>query len=167
MREGAMNCPSCGAPMRLAQGNASLRCDYCKNVVVAPADDAGVRYLDEAEKMACPVCAVPLFNATLAGIEIQSCKRCHGMLVAMARFEPLIEQVSENGGGSESSSTADKSELGRKINCPGCRRTMDAHFYYGGGHAVIEGCENCSLNWLDGGVLMQIVRARHLSDAEA
>jgi Zn-finger nucleic acid-binding protein len=153
--------------MRLAQGNASLRCDYCKNIVVVPADDAGVRYLDELEQTACPVCGLPLWNATFAGVEIQSCKRCHGMLVAMARFEPLIEQVGEVEGGAEFPSTADKSELGRKIICPNCHRTMDAHPYYGGGHAVIEGCENCSLNWLDGGVLMQIVRARRTSDAEA
>jgi hypothetical protein len=36
---------------------------------------------------------------------------------------------------------------------------MDAHFYAGPGHVIIDSCENCCLIWLDGGELMRIVQA--------
>jgi Zn-finger nucleic acid-binding protein len=42
---------------------------------------------------------------------------------------------------------------------------MDTHFYYGGGHVVMENCERCELNWLDGGTLMRIAHAPHSEDA--
>jgi hypothetical protein len=35
------------------------------------------------------------------------------------------------------------------------------HFYLGGGSSILGSCENCSSNWLDGGVLMRIARAPH------
>ena len=44
---------------------------------------------------------------------------------------------------------------------------METHFYFGGGHAVMSSCERCELHWLDGGVLMQIVRAPHDSEPES
>ena len=46
-----------------------------------------------------------------------------------------------------------------------CHHTMDTHFYYGGGHAVMEIAKRCELNWLDGGALMRIVRAPHSEEA--
>jgi hypothetical protein len=42
---------------------------------------------------------------------------------------------------------------------------MDTHFYFGGGHAVMSTCEPCELHWMDGGMLMQIVRAPHEEEA--
>jgi Zn-finger nucleic acid-binding protein len=36
---------------------------------------------------------------------------------------------------------------------------MDAHFYGGPGNAVIDSCEECSLIWMDRGVLMRIAHA--------
>ena len=79
--------------MRLTSGNASLRCDYCKNVVVAKADDTGVQFLDEAQKLTCPTCAAALWGAILAEIQISACKQCHGLLVSMADFELLLEHM--------------------------------------------------------------------------
>jgi Zn-finger nucleic acid-binding protein len=152
--------------MRLANGNASLRCDYCKSIFVAAADDTGVQLLDQAAELACPVCAVPLWDAVLAGVQIHACKHCHGLLVAMGAFEELIDQMRALHEESAIPSPADPADLKRNISCPRCRRRMDTHFYYGGGQAVISGCESCSLNWLDGGVLMRIVRAPHRSESE-
>src|SRR5208282_6081280 len=88
-----MNCPSCGAPMRLAAGNASLRCDYCMNVVIAQADDSGKQFLDEVVELVCPVCTVPLWNATQAGVQGHACKQCHGQLLQIGFIEGLIEQL--------------------------------------------------------------------------
>lgn len=153
--------------MRLAHGNASLRCDYCKTVVIVQSDDLGVQYLDRTTNLACPVCAIPLWNATLGGVKVRACERCHGLLVAMEAFEALIEQLREKYDQTEVPIAAEPGDLNRRTDCPNCRRRMDTHFYYGGGSAVISGCEPCSLNWLDGGVLLRIVRAPHGVEKEA
>ena len=145
--------------MRMAGGHESLRCDYCKSIYFSGPDEQGVRYLDELPELLCPVCAVPLWNATLAGAPLRTCKKCRGMLVAMGAFQGLIEQVRAEHGGSELPATSDEVDPGRKLECPACHQTMESHFYYGGGHVVMEDCERCELNWLDGGALMRIVRA--------
>lgn len=154
-----MTCPSCGAPMRLTAGQASLVCDYCKGVYFPDPEDDGVRILDEAEGASCPVCAVPLMNATLAGVRIRYCPRCRGTLVAMGRFETLIDALRSEKEAAAALPLSDRAELTRKICCPQCKRPMETHFYGGGGNVVIDDCENCSLNWLDHGELKRIASA--------
>ena len=87
-----MNCPSCGAPMHVQGG--SLKCDYCGSVVVPERDSSGVVVLTESpDHIACPVCNVPLMQATLGRSPLLYCtKCCHGMLIAMMEFESLTER---------------------------------------------------------------------------
>ena len=61
-------------------------------------------------------------------------------------------------------SPVDESELERKVMCPKCHQKMDTHYYFGGGHAVMSTCERCELHWLDGGMLMRIVRAPRIAE---
>jgi Zn-finger nucleic acid-binding protein len=164
MREAAMNCPSCGAPLRAAGGIESLRCDYCKNFVYTAPDDEGVSYLEELEELLCPVCAIPLWNATLTNISIRACKKCHGRLVAMDIFEELIGRLRTEHPGSKTPVTDDGSDEKRRLDCPVCHRHMETHFYYGGGHVVMEDCERCELNWLDGGALLRLAHAPHTEE---
>ncbi len=154
-----MNCPSCGAPLRLAGGLTSLRCDYCRCVVPLAPDDEGMRYLDEVAELLCPVCAVPLWNATLANAPVHACKKCRGLLVAMGAFEGLVEGVRAQNPGGAMPAAGDDNELSRKLACPRCHRPMETHFYYGGGHVVMEDCERCEVNWLDSGAIKRIARA--------
>ena len=149
--------------MRLATGDTSMRCDYCKTVVVLPADDAGLRFFEEAcQGLNCPVCSVPLWNAMLGGAKLLACKKCKGMLIGMNAFEPLIEDLREkNPDQVKIPSPPDPADLHRIVECPKCHRHTDVHFYMGGGGAIIATCENCELNWLDGGMLMRIVRTPH------
>jgi Zn-finger nucleic acid-binding protein len=151
--------------MRLAGGLTSLRCDYCKSLYNTAPDNEGVRYLDELENLLCPVCTVPLWNATLANVPVRACKKCRGMLVAMGAFQALIDQARGEHAGAAIPLGDDGSDLNRKLECPQCHHTMEAHFYYGGGHVVMEDCERCELNWLDGGALMRIVHAPHSEEA--
>jgi LSD1 subclass zinc finger protein len=154
-----MNCPSCGAPLKLTPGNASLHCDYCKAVVTIAADDTGVQSLAEAEGLMCPACAETLWHALLARIELDACKKCHGLLVPMGTFEELVGRMRTLHKEREIPGPPDEKELARKVMCPKCHRRMDTHYYFGGGHAVMSTCEMCELHWLDGGMLMQIVRS--------
>jgi len=161
-----MNCPSCGAPMRLQNGNSSLRCEYCKTVVTLAPDDIGVQFLEEVPDLLCPLCAASLWNSVLARVPIHACKRCQGLLVAMHSLEPLVESMRALHPERSNPLPADPSDLDRKTECPRCRQRMDAQFYSGGGNVVVCGCEPDELNWLDGGALMRIVRAPQTDEAE-
>jgi len=147
--------------MRLATGDGSMRCDYCRSVVILAADDAGLRFFNEnAQGLECPVCSIPLWNAALGAVKLDACKKCKGMLIGMNVFEPLIEELREkNKDQDEIPSPADPADLRRAVECPKCHRRADVHFYMGGGGAILATCENCELNWLDGGMLMRIVHA--------
>jgi Zn-finger nucleic acid-binding protein len=152
--------------MRLTSGNASLRCDYCKSVMVAQADDSGVQFLDQVEELTCPVCAVPLWDAALAGIKIHACKQCQGLLVPMGDpYEELLSRMRVLHQEREIPPPPDPADLKQKVDCPQCHKPMDTHFSYGGEHAVMSACERCQVNWLNGGVLMRIVHAPQSEEA--
>lgn len=152
--------------MKLAGGNTSLLCDYCNSVVAVQADETGVQFLDEAEGLSCPTCAAALCHAVLATVELDACKTDHGLLVPMGWFEPLVERMRGLHSEREFAGPVDRSELDRKVICPRCHQRMDTHFYFDGCHAVVSSCESCELLWLDGGMLMRIVRMPHV-DKEA
>ncbi|MFZ0746219.1 MAG: zf-TFIIB domain-containing protein [Terracidiphilus sp.] len=154
-----MNCPSCGAPMRLEAAKDGLACEYCRNFYFPEKDDEGVSIFSEASGDSCPVCAVPLMNASLAKVRILYCTRCRGMLVPMDVFITLVEELRAGQPGSLIPPPPDPNELHRKLDCPHCHKPMDTHFYSGAGNVIIEDCDVCELNWLDHGKLMRIVRA--------
>lgn len=162
-----MNCPSCGAPMRLTGGNVSLRCDYCGHVVAIAPGDAGIRFLDEDAEVGCPDCAEPLWKAVMARVTIRTCKKCQGILSPLGSFEELVDNLRAQYPDTEIPPPPNPDDLKLRITCPVCRQVMDTHFYFGGGHAVMATCEHCELHWLQAGVLMRIVRAPHVQDAQA
>jgi Zn-finger nucleic acid-binding protein len=152
--------------MHLAAGSDYLTCAFCKSVHLVDADDEGVRTIDE-DAQSCPICDVPLWNATLSGVRLRSCKKCKGILIPMEVFPDLLEQLrAKQTAVAMPAVGADSSELRRKINCPNCHKPMDTHFYFGGGRVVIDGCDPCCLNWLDHGELMRIVRAPNYSQPD-
>jgi len=158
-----MICPSCGAPMH-PLGDV-LKCDYCGNVLVPDKTDDGVRLLAEAPNRPCPICAIPLMQATLDQVSILYCNKCRGLLIPMHDFTTLIENERAKPSPIIPPSAASADDLTRRIACPQCRRIMDAHFYAGGpGHVVIDSCEQCLLIWLDHGKLNRLAHAaNHLN----
>ncbi|MGO9775436.1 MAG: hypothetical protein ACLQGT_02550 [Terracidiphilus sp.] len=157
-----MNCPSCGAPMRLKPDMQSYKCDYCQSVYFPEKNDDGVRVLGEPVDEDCPLCRIPLVHAVLAKNPILYCTGCKGMLILMGMLEGLIEELRDEHGARAAPVAPDKEDLQRKINCPQCHHPMDTHFYAGPGNAVISSCEDCCLIWMDRGVLMRIA---HTPDA--
>lgn len=155
-----LNCPGCGAPMRLEDGRDSLVCDYCKQVCVPEANDDGVRILGESSDLACPVCAVPLVPASLARHRILYCTHCRGSLIVMGEFGALIGDLrAEAHGATASPHAPGPRELERRIRCPKCGELMDTHFYCGPGNIVIDDCSHCEVNWLDAGELRIVSHA--------
>jgi len=162
-----MNCPSCGAAMRLNTDEDHLKCDYCKTIFFPDKNDEGVGVLAIASEEPCPICAIPLMHAALSKIRIRYCTRCRGMLIAMGKFIALVEELRDGDPGTMIAPTPDPHDLHRKINCPHCHRRMDTHFYNGPGNVIIDDCDHCELNWLDHGELMRIVRAPDYSNVKA
>jgi len=154
-----MNCPSCGAPMRLKPDEDSYKCEYCHSVFLPERSDDGVRVLGEVSAQACPVCNLPLVNAAIAKVRILYCSKCQGMLIPMQALPTLIDELRASQSGTAPQPAADGSDLQRKIECPQCRHRMDTHFYAGPGNVVVDSCEDCSLIWFDRGELHHIVRA--------
>jgi len=76
--------------MHLAAGSDYMQCEYCKNIHIADPDDEGVRLTEEPSALSCPICGDPLWNATLTGVRLQSCRKCRGMLIPMETFVDLI-----------------------------------------------------------------------------
>ena len=136
----------------------SLKCDYCKTVVVPERDSSGVRVLDEVPQQLCPICNIALHNAALGRSPLLYCTQCHGMLIAMMEFQSLVD-AARTASAPIPALPADVHELGRRINCPHCHRPMDAHFYAGSGNVVMDTCETCCLHWLDHDELARIAQA--------
>ena len=161
-----MNCPSCGAPMRLEPDKECLTCEYCRNIDFPEKNDEGVRVLGVPAGESCPVCRVPLLHAVVARERIRYCARCRGMLVRMDAFVTLIEELRSERAGVVIPRPPDRRDLDRKIDCPECHRRMDTHLYCGPGNVIIDDCSYCSLNWLDHGELMRIAQAPDRSYGE-
>jgi Zn-finger nucleic acid-binding protein len=159
-----MNCPSCGAPMRLETGAESLTCDYCGNIVFPEKDDDGVRVLDAPTDELCPVCGIGLVDASFSGAQLRYCTRCRGMLIPMDTFADLVQQMRNGHDGGVIQQPPDRRELDRRLTCPHCHQAMETHFYAGPGNVILSDCERCSLDWIDHGRLMRIA---HASDAMA
>jgi Zn-finger nucleic acid-binding protein len=162
-----MNCPSCGAAMRLDTNRDCMTCDFCRNIFFPVKDDDGVRVFPEKADDSCPVCAIQLMHASLATVQIEYCTTCRGMLIPMGVFLALVEELRAGKPGTLIPPPPDTSELHRKLACPHCHRPMDTHFYSGAGNVIITDCDVCELNWLDHGKLMRIVRAPDYSDVKA
>jgi LSD1 subclass zinc finger protein len=153
-----MNCPSCGAPMKLRPGADSYKCEYCQGVYIPEKNDDGVRVLEDSDLL-CPNCNQALSHASLANTRILYCKKCRGMLIPMPDFEGLISEERLRDGISRVQPAMDASDLKRKMNCPKCHLAMDTHVYAGPGNVVIASCDPCLVNWLEYGELARIAHA--------
>lgn len=155
-----MNCPGCGAPLRLEEGKDYLTCGYCRNMHFPEPNADGVRLLGKPATQTCPVCAIPLQHAAAGGQRFLSCGQCRGTLVTMPVFVALIDELrAEHNHSSMPVAPFGKRDLQRRIRCPQCHEMMDTHPYLGPGHIVIDSCSACYLNWLDYGELQRILRA--------
>src|SRR5580700_5112287 len=155
-----MDCRNCGAHMQPDKGSDSWSCDYCGSVYYGQKNEDNVCVTGDVSKFACPVCAVPLMQASTDGHKLFYCTRCRGSLISVEVFVSLLDELrAKQGGAWTIARPADPKQLDRQIRCPQCGRRMDTHFYGGPGNVVIDDCAACELNWLDKGELACIVHA--------
>ena len=162
-----MNCPNCGAAMRLALERESFQCDYCGTVEAPAAGDDGLKATGGACERACPVCHEGLEEVMGAAQILWRCGKCRGLLAPMEGFVALVGAM--RAGREESGivgARPDERDLERRIRCPGCGGTMMTHYYAGPGNVVIDNCPGCRLNWLDHRELRRIVEGSGGEDGD-
>lgn len=153
-----MTCENCGAPARLSRDQGLMICDYCGSQTAPPTDEEGVVVMDPT-KHNCPICQIPLANASIDSHDLLYCERCHGMLLDMEELVPLLEILREHRYWSRSSRNPRDVDAGRVLQCPLCKSAMDRHLYGGGGNMDVDSCESCGMLWLDRGELSRMVAA--------
>ena len=158
MRDGAVTCPHCGAPMPLDENRVYFYCAYCSSYYVPDPNIEGVTLLEEKSSLKCPLCATTLVAAAASGVRILACPNCHGNLIQHFNLRPIIEaaQPTDSGLG-RLNRPPDLPERRRKLVCPSCHRIMESYPYGGPGAVIIQGCGSCRLIWLDFGELSKII----------
>ncbi|MGA2882593.1 MAG: zf-TFIIB domain-containing protein [Bryobacteraceae bacterium] len=144
--------------MRLSRDQGLMLCDYCGSQATPRTDEDGVVVMD-ATSHVCPACKTALANASIESQELLYCTRCHGMLLEMEKFLPLLDVLREYRYWSRSSQAPRDFDAGRILHCPLCQNEMDEHLYGGGGNMNVDSCEPCGVLWLDCGELSRIVAA--------
>jgi Zn-finger nucleic acid-binding protein len=155
-----MNCPDCGAAMRLKDGAEAFVCDFCHAVYLPDANSDGVRVFGEPAAAECPLCRVMLVHASVGGRRMLYCQHCHGMLIAMDFFPALLADLrAARDAPAAVRGQPEERDMDRRIECPQCGAIMDTHRYGGPGNVIVDTCERCQVIWLDYGELGRIVRA--------
>jgi Zn-finger nucleic acid-binding protein len=153
------NCVNCGAPLAEDDTQGSLTCNHCGTLNEPATPPVGLD-VGPATDTACPSCAVPLHESHLEGLPLLFCRGCQGMLVPMPLFVSVIEAARMQEPRGVSAVLPRRQRPGeRTLTCPSCRTPMLSHIYGGPGNLVIDTCEPCGRNWLDGGELRRIARA--------
>src|ERR1035441_8646634 len=152
-----MNCPNCGAPMRLGDGRECLTCDYCQSVYFPEKNADGVRVLDDPSEFSCPVCAVPLVHAVIEAHPILYCPRCRGNLIPATVFVLILQDLRAH----RADTVAARSQGTQAAHSvpPVPPRHGHSLLRRPWEHRDRRLSEVRELNWLDAGELMVIVRA--------
>jgi hypothetical protein len=129
-----------------------FHCDHCNNFEFPEETGDGVCPAGDPAHVNCPVCAKEMQFATIED-------KCRGFLTPMRTFGMIVtKRRAFHGPNEEQFNPIDPAEIKRVLKCPSCQRRMDAHPYAGGGNAVVDTCETCSIIWLDAGELAIIER---------
>lgn len=154
-----MNCTNCGGGLRLVGNRTYFRCPYCEAFHFPEETEDGVAAIGDPSRLSCPICTDPLTVAAVSGQEVRYCPGCRGILASNATFGKIVAaRRTELGSHLPIPEAFEQEELRRRVNCPRCSQTMEAHPYHAGGNAVIDTCSRCHLIWLDAGELAVIAR---------
>jgi Zn-finger nucleic acid-binding protein len=155
-----VNCPNCGAAMRLENSKEYFQCDYCRTTHFPEPNADGVRVLGVPGGAACPVCHRELVHAAISHQRLLYCERCRGILVPMETFVALVDHLRADPERQKTPALpVDPSDLKREVECPLCHERMYTHPYAGPGNVIIDNCPSCSVNWLDHAEIRRIVSA--------
>lgn len=155
-----MNCLNCGAPMQLRLNLQHFYCEYCESRYFPEQNEEGLRILDEASEIPCPVCKINLVYGYIGETQLYYCNNCRGMLFNQDSFLDLIKFLRKVAPHPPvEPPPVDLSELKRRLKCPTCDQTMSTHLYGGPGNLVVDNCSICLNLWLDHKEFTRIIQA--------
>jgi Zn-finger nucleic acid-binding protein len=145
--------------MLLDRDRNLMVCQYCHSEAVPPMDEDGVQIVGETTKV-CPCCESKLSDGLMESQALLYCVQCHGMLISMEKFLPLVEHLRalRDRPAAFVGAPGHQNDV-KNLHCPLCNGAMDDHPYGGPGNVIIDSCEECSVIWLDRGELRRIVVA--------
>jgi len=135
-------------------------CEFCGSFVLPDKTEDGVVVIGGPGQRSCPVCDQPLVEAAIERKPVEHCTRCGGVLCDRRTFTVIIERLRARQAGPKlEPEPIDRSELERKLTCPGCAQGMELHPYYGPGNVLVDSCDACHVVWLDKGEIATIVKS--------
>jgi Zn-finger nucleic acid-binding protein len=146
--------------MKLSPDRHYYLCEYCRTIYLPEETGDGIRCLNEASEVACPVCNIHLMHAWIGETAALNCPRCRGILLEQNAFLITLRYLrARSKSPSIQPGPVRLEELKRHIRCPYCRMEMDAHPYGGPGNIVVDNCPHCTVIWLDPGEVSRVIRA--------
>jgi len=141
-------------------GHGRMLCPFCKTINQLKTTDQltdRIVVLDEFTKHSCPSCHQQLKLAIVDETKVEACINCHGFVINREDFAKVVWTRRASFTGAETiPAPVVQEELKLKRKCPGCAMDMECYPYYGPGNAVIDGCHQCEIVWLDAGELTAI-----------
>lgn len=158
-----MSCAFCGvasAPADRASTPPAAAPALATGVATAPKTKRVATQPIEAGQLACPRCAIPLFDGAAHGITLHGCGRCGGIWVdnasaqtAMSTLDQVIVDLAERAG----DRAAAEVETRDLVACPACRETL-ARKRVTRAQVLIDLCEAHG-TWFDRYELAQVLDA--------
>ncbi|HLD01872.1 MAG TPA: zf-TFIIB domain-containing protein [Patescibacteria group bacterium] len=98
--------------------------------------------------MQCPKDSLPLEKSEYKGIDVDTCKKCHGMWFDLDELDQLEDQVMDN---DELKSSVVLSSSPSDHKCPKCQTNLKSFQYRMEEELILEYCPNNHGWWLDKG----------------
>ena len=171
LEEGATACRFCGGHVERDVLKLTLlcpecfaanprRCQFCCGCGVALAPEAvGAA---KPTHHTCPVCAVPLFERRLSNAWVEECNTCHGLFIAKAHFDHLVQHASRKDRPASAPAplpvpATPHSEVVLYRRCPECDQLMQRRNYERASGIIVDECRVHG-HWLDANELEAIGR---------
>jgi Zn-finger nucleic acid-binding protein len=99
----------------------------------------------------CPRCERELQTVSPKGVEVMSCPRCHGTLLAEGQLPLVLEAMSAEVAKAFNPDAKLEKVKGQSggVACPVCKRAMSTDDYCAAGLVLFDRCEGCGHLWLD------------------
>lgn len=137
-------CPRCDQPLN---GTEKV-CPSCRKPLVKTEGLASVG----AKGPICPICKIPVYPATLDGLEIIHCAECGGAGLqreVVMKLQPQGKKEIQKGAEERGHKTPAFFEPRKKppfLICPFCSKRMEAIKF---GKIELDQCEKCAALWLE------------------